>query len=115
MSAAAGRKASGGQRDHCAALGVEPAASAGQLTSAYRRPVRALLPDASPGTAPGPGEPAVGGRLADAVAGRPWWQWTIRPGGPALSVRITRFTADRYPPAWSRPGGHGARRTRQDV
>ncbi|WP_093802609.1 J domain-containing protein [Streptomyces sp. Wb2n-11] len=64
----AGRKTSGGQRDPYAVLGVEPTASAGQITSAYRRLVRALHPDADPGTAPGPGEPAVDGRFADVVA-----------------------------------------------
>ncbi|MGW0565622.1 J domain-containing protein [Streptomyces sp. NPDC003016] len=68
----AGRKISGGQRDHYAVLGVEPTASAGQIASAYRRLVRALHPDASPdtnpGTAPGSGEPAVDGRFTDVVA-----------------------------------------------
>ncbi|MGW0552452.1 J domain-containing protein [Streptomyces altiplanensis] len=60
----AGRKTSGGQRDPYAVLGVEPTASAGQITSAYRRLVRALHPDANPG----PGEPAVDGRFTDVVA-----------------------------------------------
>ncbi len=72
MSAVAGRKTSGGQRDPYAVLGVEPTASAGQITSAYRRLVRALHPDATPGTSPGaapdPGEPAVDGRFTDVVA-----------------------------------------------
>lgn len=58
----AGWEASGRQLDHYAVLGVEPTASAGQITSAYRRLVRELHPDTSPD------EPAADGRFADVVA-----------------------------------------------
>ncbi|WP_051338452.1 J domain-containing protein [Streptomyces flavidovirens] len=57
----AGPTSSGGRRDHYAVLGVEPTASAGQITSAYRRLVRALHPDAHPD------RPAQDSRFADVV------------------------------------------------
>ncbi|MEV8309751.1 J domain-containing protein [Streptomyces flavidovirens] len=57
----AGPQASGRRRDHYAVLGVEPTASAGQITSAYRRLVRALHPDAHPD------RPAADSRFADVV------------------------------------------------
>lgn len=58
----AGWEAFGRQLDHYAVLGVEPSASAGQITSAYRRLVRELHPDASPD------EPTADGRFAEVVA-----------------------------------------------
>ncbi|WP_274564683.1 J domain-containing protein [Streptomyces spiramyceticus] len=58
----AGREASGRRPDHYAVLGVEPSSSAGQITSAYRRLVRALHPDANPDG------PAADRRFADVVA-----------------------------------------------
>ncbi|MGW7055453.1 J domain-containing protein [Streptomyces sp. NPDC054888] len=58
----AGLGPSGRRHDHYAVLGVEPTASAGQITSAYRRLVRALHPDAHPG------RPAADSRFADVVA-----------------------------------------------
>ncbi|MFF3341891.1 J domain-containing protein [Streptomyces flavidovirens] len=57
----AGPQSSGRRRDHYAVLGVEPTASAGQITSAYRRLVRALHPDAHPD------RPATDSRFADVV------------------------------------------------
>ncbi|MCP9960003.1 J domain-containing protein [Streptomyces sudanensis] len=44
-----GRDADGARRDPYAVLGVAPTASARQITSAYRRLVRALHPDGAPG------------------------------------------------------------------
>ncbi|MFF4948833.1 J domain-containing protein [Streptomyces chattanoogensis] len=42
----------GPQRDHYAVLGVDPSASPQQITTAYRRLVRSLHPDTSPGRPP---------------------------------------------------------------
>lgn len=50
------------QPDHYAVLGVQPTASTQQITSAYRRLVRALHPDTSPG------DPAAPQNLADVLA-----------------------------------------------
>jgi curved DNA-binding protein CbpA len=49
------------RRDHYAVLGVPPSASAGQITSAYRRRVRSLHPDARPA------DPAAPQDLADVL------------------------------------------------
>ncbi|MFE9399172.1 J domain-containing protein [Streptomyces flavidovirens] len=63
----AGPQSSGRRRDHYAVLGVEPTASAGQITSAYRRLVRALHPDAHPDRDAHPDSPAADSRFADVV------------------------------------------------
>ncbi|MGA5823736.1 J domain-containing protein [Kitasatospora sp. NPDC094028] len=52
-------------RDHYAVLGVEPSASAQQITSAYRAQVRLLHPDSRPPRSAGPG-PAE--QLGDVIA-----------------------------------------------
>ncbi|MBT2507758.1 J domain-containing protein [Streptomyces sp. ISL-98] len=63
----AGREASGRRPGHYAVLGVEPSSSAGQITSAYRRLVRALHPDANPDS------PTADRRFADVVAASTAW------------------------------------------
>ncbi|WP_312870127.1 J domain-containing protein [Streptomyces himalayensis] len=62
MSPVAGRATPHPQRDLYAVLGVEPTASGGQITSAYRKLVRALHPDANPG------QEATGERFAEVVS-----------------------------------------------
>jgi curved DNA-binding protein CbpA len=49
------------RRDHYTVLGVQPSASAREITSAYRRLVRTLHPDANPA------RPAARERLAEVV------------------------------------------------
>jgi curved DNA-binding protein CbpA len=62
IAVAARRDAKCPPRDHYLALGVEPSASSGQITSAYRRLVRMLHPDANPAW------PTAWDRFAEAVA-----------------------------------------------
>ncbi len=80
------------RRDHYAVLGVPRSASAAQITSAYRKLVRSLHPDARPE------DPAAAEDLADVLAAYD----TLRDEG-----RRAAYDAGRRarPPATTRPSG----------
>ena len=78
------------RRDHYAVLGVPCSASAGQITSAYRRMVRSLHPDARPE------DPAAAEALADVLAAYD----TLRDPG-----RRAAYDAGRTGPAPGTAGG----------
>ncbi|WP_171115740.1 MULTISPECIES: J domain-containing protein [unclassified Streptomyces] len=94
-------------RDHYAVLGVEPTASARQITSAFRRLVRALHPDTNPDRTTADGrltevmdaygtlhDPAL--RAAyDAHRTRRTPLEPQKPQGRPIPVRVTRTTAPR--------------------
>lgn len=95
----------GAERDPYAVLGVGRSASAGQITCAYRRLVRALHPDARPG------RPAARERFAEVVeacttlhgpARRPACAARRRPAGGRLR-RVTggRCGCPSRPCAWA--------------
>lgn len=94
------------RRDHYAVLGVPSSATAGQITSAYRRLVRSLHPDSRPE------HPAAAQGLADVLAA---YETLRDPGrarhttrGAAVRRRVRRRPVGRYPSG--SPEGRGSPR-----
>lgn len=79
------------QRDHYAVLGVQPSASAQEITGAYRRRVRALHPDT--------GGPAAPEGLADVLTAYD----TLRDPRRRAAYDAGRERAAGRPPATGRP------------
>ncbi|MEU3188359.1 J domain-containing protein [Streptomyces sp. NPDC006923] len=87
----AGRADPGGRSDHYAVLGVEPSASAAEITAAYRGLVRTFHPDVSPDRS------ESGERFADVTAAYETLRdpasradYDARRGGRASAVRTGR-------------------------
>jgi curved DNA-binding protein CbpA len=108
------------RRDHYTVLGVEPWASTTQITSAYRRLVRVLHPDARPA------EPVARDRFAEVIeaytvlrdpARRAAYDAELRRAAPGgVRGRIVPVKVTRTPsPDTEVPSAAGRRRTFADV